>query len=93
MYEETITKLEELAKTNADASKSIGEAIALLKFCQKHNISRKDNVVELPETEEAFGFFAVKECDENGKVLRSIDDEQSNPVEIISQSIIIERKS
>jgi len=93
MYEKTITKLEKLAKTNTDDSKSIGEAIALLKFCQKHNISRKDNVVELPETEEAFGFFTVSECDENGKVLRTIDDENSSQVEIISRSIIIERKS
>ncbi len=93
MYEKTITKLEELAKTNADDSKSIGEAIALLKFCQKHNISRKDNVLELPETKEAFGFFTVNECNENGKVLRTIDDENSTQLEIISGAIIIERKS
>ncbi len=91
MYEEIITKLETLAKIKSEYSKSIGEAIALLKFCQKYNISRKDNVVELPETEELFGFFTVSECDENGKVLRTINDEKSNQVEIISQSIIIER--
>ena len=92
MYEETIKVLQELARTNQDKSKEIGAAIGLISFCNRNEISVKDNVVTLPTTTEDFGYFVVQECTEIGSPMNTVTTECGSPLEVISEALIIERK-
>lgn len=92
MYESSIKVLQELVKSNQDKSKEIGFAIGLLNFCMSNKISSKDIVFPLPIASEDFGYFTVQECTENGDPIETINDESGNPLEIISEALIVERK-
>ncbi len=93
MYDESIKVLQELAKANQERSKEIGFAIGLVNFCKKHNISRNDKVYSLPMASEAFGFFSIQECEEMGDPIKTLADENGNPLEFISEALVIERKN
>jgi hypothetical protein len=91
MYDESIEVLKELARNNPEKSGEIGYAIGLLSFCKKHNISKTDRVHSLPDTEGAFSYFTVVECNEDGDEVRSVTDESGDILEILPESLILEQ--
>ncbi len=91
MYDESIKVLTELARNNPEQSKEIGQAIGLLNFCKKHNISKTDRVHALPDTSGAFSYFTVVECNELGDEVKPVNDKAGGALEILPESLIIEQ--
>jgi hypothetical protein len=92
MFENTIKTLQELARSNQGLSEEIGFAIGLLEFCKKNNISTKDNVLELPTAADAFGYYVIQECTENGNYICTVNDKNGKPLEVMPEALVIERK-
>ena len=85
-----ISELEQLASRPPRNSEAIGFALGVLKHYRKHGFSKRDRVLELPDTTEAFGYFTVSECDESGRPIRIVEDEEGNPIEILARSKVVQ---
>ena len=88
--DDAISALRQILREDGEHSSAIGAAIGILEHYSNNGLSKHGKITTLPDSTEPFGYFVVHECDENGKLIDVVSDNDGNAIEFLPNSVIME---